>query len=762
MRHFKLYLNLLLLSTIGFVSCQDNFDRPPVMVPEAAHIGKVNTTILELKNKYWSDDKNCIDTIGLTAAGDSMVIKGRVVSSDAAGNIYKNLVIQDETAALTLSINGTSLYNTYRIGQEIVLPVTDLFIGKYNNLQQLGYPDYSASYGWQATFMPLALFQSKVELNGLPDASKIDTLTVKLSELATTPEGLQKMQSQLVRLDNVFFTEADGTAVFAPNSTNTSRTLQDEEGNTLVVRNSGYANFKNDILPLGTGSVVGILSYYGSAWQLLLRDTDDCIGFSTDTKGTADNPYDITRAIELQGTGKTGWMSGYLVGAVAPEVTSVTSNSDVEWTAPTTLANTIVIGETATTKDISKCIVVQLSEGTALRSDANLKDNPKALGTAIKIKGSFSNVLGTYGLVTTGASSDYKMDYVGGGVKSLSEDFSSTSIPATWSNVQVQGTKAWYVTTYNSNSYAAMTGYKGTAPFDSWLITPALDVDGAESKVLSFKSQVNGYSSTTTTMKAYVLSSADPATATRTELNCKWATAPASGYSDWVESGSIDLSGFSGTIFIGFQYAATTDANYATWCIDDVVFGTNSGTGGGDSGDKGETISATQDDFETMNSGAAVAYYGTYTSTHGWKATNCNVLSGGAADANPVFTFIGYKTGSTTQYAFAPTLNGKTVSVGTLVSPTFSGGCKTLTFSYGQPYSESNGVSFRVDIKQDGNVVKTETITEKTTKTTAYTKTITVDVTGNFSIEFTNLSPSSISDSNKDRVCIWNVNWTKP
>lgn len=761
MRHFKLYLNLLLLLAIGFVSCQDNFDRPPVVVPVAPHADKVNTTILELKNKYWSDDKNCIDTIKLAASGDSMVIKGRVISSDAAGNIYKNLVIQDESAAITLSINGTSLYNTYRIGQEIVLPVTDLFIGKYNNLQQLGYPDFSEKFGWQATFMPLALFQSHAELNGLPDASKIDTLTVKLSELPTNPEGLQKWQSQLVRLDNVFFPEADGKAEFAPNSTNTSRTLQDDAGNTVIVRNSGYANFKNDILPLGTGSVVGILSYYGSAWQLMLRDTDDCIGFSTDTKGTKDNPYDMTRAIELQGTGKIGWMSGYLVGAVAPEVTAVSGNDDIEWKAPTTLANTIVIGATKDTKDINQCVIVELAEGSALRNAANLKDNAKAYGTEIKIKGEFKNVMGKYGVVCGGASDSFVMAYVGGGVTSLKEDFNGGAIPSNWGNVQLQGNKNWFAKTFNNNTYASMTGYNGTAPFDSWLITPALDVDGAAKKVLSFKSQVNGYGSKTTTMKVFALSSADPATATRTELKCNWPTAPASGYSDWVESGAIDLSAFKGSIFIGFQFAATKDDNYATWCIDDVVFGEDSGTSGGDTPNPPAVTLATQDDFETMNNGASIGTYGTYTSKSGWTAKNCNVLIGSTQNANPEFIFIGYKTGSTTQYAFAPCLNGKTTVVGTLVSPTLADGCKTLTFSYGQPYTESNGVSFRIDIKQNGTVVKSETVTEKTEKMKAYTKTITVNVTGEFSIEFTNLSPSNASDKNKDRVCIWNVNWTK-
>ena len=145
MRHFKLYLSLLMIMALGMMSCQDDFDRPPLVVPHAAHTA--NMTLLELKEKYWNDGRNYIDTIKLKEDGDSIYISGRVISSDQSGNIYKSLVIQDETCALAISLNGNSLYTTYRPGQEVVISATDLFIGAYNSLQQLGYPDYSASYG---------------------------------------------------------------------------------------------------------------------------------------------------------------------------------------------------------------------------------------------------------------------------------------------------------------------------------------------------------------------------------------------------------------------------------------------------------------------------------------------------------------------------------------------------------------------------------------------------------------------------------------
>ena len=154
---------------------------------------------------------------------------------------------------------------------------------------------------------------------------------------------------------------------------------------------------------------------------------------------------------------------------------------------------------------------------------------------------------------------------------SLNENFdTSTSIPAGWTQSQVAGNKAWYVPSYNGNNFAAMTGFKGKGPFDQWLISPAIDMSKVIKKVLSFDTQVNRYGSTQSALKVFVLTTADPATAKATQLNANLATAPASGYSDWANSGELDLSAFSGIIYIGFEYTSPVADNYATWCVDNV------------------------------------------------------------------------------------------------------------------------------------------------------------------------------------------------
>ena len=56
----------------------------------------------------------------------------------------------------------------------------------------------------------------------------------------------------------------------------------------------------------------------------------------------------------------------------------------------------------------------------------------------------------------------------------------------------------------------------------------------------------------------------------KTKLDPVLAEAPADGYSSWKASGSINLASVKGKFYIGWRYTATTDANYATWCVDNI------------------------------------------------------------------------------------------------------------------------------------------------------------------------------------------------
>lgn len=392
----KSYIASLLLLSGVFVACDDDMVTPPTYIPQATITA--NTTIAELKAAYWKDADNYVTQIGTNSDGNHIVISGRVISNDEAGNIYKSLVIQDETGALSFSINQGDLYEeAYRVGQEIVVDLTNAYIGKYSGLQQIGAPgEYNGTP--QADRMEFVDFQEMAQFNGMPKITEIDTIATTLEYLNSVKNSsvdLQLLQSQLIRIDEVSFTEG-GKATFADASGTTNRTLVDKNGNSIIVRNSNYSTFASDTLPAGTGSVVGILSYFSSAgWQLLLRDTDDCIDFagasvapeipSTGGNGKAETPYGVVDV--LAGTTATSvWVTGYIVGWIDTtgdnfEVSATTAT----FSAPATINTNLLLAASADEKNVANCIPVQLPSGS-VRSDLNLVDNPDNLGKQVCLK----------------------------------------------------------------------------------------------------------------------------------------------------------------------------------------------------------------------------------------------------------------------------------------------------------------------------------------------------------------------------------------
>lgn len=426
MKRLKYIIGLVSLSVAaGFTSCQDDFDdrKPDFEIPQATMTA--NTTILELKQAYWQDDLNYVSEVGTKENGDHYIVSGRIVSSDRAGNVYKKIIIDDGTAALPLSINYNSLYNEWRVGQEIVLDVTGMYFGKYCGCQQLGYPDvYEKTDVEQTSFMPYEFFLEHVEKNGLPEPEKVDTLLIrKFSDIPVSPTELPAFQSRLVRFNNVSFEEG-GQSTFAVYKVNTNKILKDADGQTLTVRTSGYATFRDEVLPEGNGDVVALLDFYqtsadsdSSPWQLTIIDRNGVMNFGNPTMlpGDQDNPYTVAQVIELEATGESdhAWMTGYIVGAVAPEVTEVTSDSDIEWGSDVVLANTLVIGPDAGCKDYSKCVVISLPQDTPLRELGNLRDNPSNYGKQIWLYGVFEKYMGTWGITgNSGAASQFVIEGV--------------------------------------------------------------------------------------------------------------------------------------------------------------------------------------------------------------------------------------------------------------------------------------------------------------------------------------------------------------
>ncbi len=164
-------------------------------------------------------------------------------------------------------------------------------------------------------------------------------------------------------------------------------------------------------------------------------------------------------------------------------------------------------------------------------------------------------------------------------------------------------------------------------------------------------------------------------------------------------------------------------------------------------------LTAKSDDFGTLTNSSS---YGTFTTVNGWVGENCAVQSGGSGDSNPVFESL---LGSDASVK-GLTMNGKTSAVGKITSPVLPNGCGTLSLNYGYCFSEANGVSFKVEIMQNGSAVQSYDVVDKSlAKLAKGSWSQEVNVTGDFQIVITNNSPSA-STSNKDRYTIFNIAWT--
>lgn len=572
-------------ASTAMTSCDDNFERPPMVVPVATI--EANTTIDQLKTDFFqAGQNNYAVEIGNRADGSHYIIEGYVTSSDEAGNYFKQIVIQDETSAIQIGVDAYDLYLSYQMGQKVVIDVTGLYIGAYGSLMQLG----AAPTSGYPSRISTEVFAAHAQRDGLagspaaPSPEVVSLATLK-SVSTTSTEGLA-MQNRIITIDGVTFSNAGKQTLSTSGSNGVSQQFGNADGSAILYT-SGYSDFYNYYCPTGTGSVTGILSCYNATWQIRLISIDGLQGFDELVKepenggdqpggptvgdGTEEKPYTVA---DVQGgaTGTDKWVKGYIVGWIDGKSLDDGAKFDA---SNVSVETNILIAASKDANTVAAVVPVQLPAGD-VRTALNLKAHPDNLGKEVMLKGSLEAYFGVPGVKSVSA---YKIDGNGGGdnpvgpvdpVASLTQDFEGGSVPAGWSQVQVAGNKSWYVTSFQDNYYIAMTGYKGTAPFDQYLITPPIDMSKATDKVLSFDSEVNGYGSKTSSLDVYVITDPAKPAENATKLTVKLPTAPASGYSDWMSSGQVDLSSFSGIVYIAFRYSATSDANYATWCVDNV------------------------------------------------------------------------------------------------------------------------------------------------------------------------------------------------
>lgn len=260
----QLIIALVALIGLTFASCERKYDAPLLTEPKVEIGEEGMITIAKYKEKFAN-----VPAEGKMIEED-FAIRAVVVGNDISGNIYKQIYVEDATGGLSIGIDQNNIANDYPVGQEVVIKLQGLAATSYGGAIQLGMDNKNP----KNTRIPYEIAKQHLLKNKWPDAKKAMPKVTTIGALTDAIVGT------LIQLEDVYF-EKGGELNYADQELNAvNRILKDKSGKSLYVRNSKYATFANDKLPKGNGTVVGILSKFGSDYQLFLRSADDCFGFS--------------------------------------------------------------------------------------------------------------------------------------------------------------------------------------------------------------------------------------------------------------------------------------------------------------------------------------------------------------------------------------------------------------------------------------------------------------------------------------------------
>ena len=569
---------------------------------------KPNTTITDLKAMYSGDRVQIMDTV---------VIEGTVTATDESGNFYKTLVIQDDFGGIELKINDYDLYSTFPVGQKIYVNCQMLYLDSYADVIQLGsvYEEDGEEKFGGIQSEDLGYHVEKVS-GGIP----VQPTVISINEMSREKIGM------LVQLNGVEFASSELGMTYAESSSSGNRTLVDCDLNSTIVRTSNYADFATETLAEGNGQFVGILSAYYDSYQLYIRSLSDLnlTGERCDQSGGEVIPpvdfvdEDFSGVEDFENVNLPGWTNLLKSGnrlwqgksfdgdkyvqatgynsdlddmetwLITPPVINTSGdkvltfmNAQAFWAHGSNdpmvvLASTDYDGsnfETATWTELSGNMAGSSDDNYAWveSGEIDLSSFTGNVCIAFKYHGSDteSTSIQIDNVVIKGESGGND------GVTSIDEDFEDhedfdpINIPG-WLNVAVEGGRTWQAKQFDNNVYAQATAYNSGEVNETWMITPKINLDGMDNPIFEFdNAQAYWDHDGLTVLISTDFNGSDVTGATWSELDANLAGSSTPDH-EWVFSGKIDISGYSGQAYIGFRYIGEDGSEDTSYRIDNV------------------------------------------------------------------------------------------------------------------------------------------------------------------------------------------------
>ncbi len=261
---FVLFLPFLLISCAS-----DEFELDELEPASAVSMG-INTDLDAVLGAFYQNPE------GISTFQQELVVEAYVVSSDEAGNFYKELVVQDKPenplAGVTIKLNMNSYFQFYNFGRKVFISLKGLSIGNVNGVPALGIAN-----GKQIENIP----QSRISahLTRSSEVAEIIPLKVEAAQFNDRWENI------FVRLENVQFSKLlvnpANPFTFAGEDNDEydgERLVESCVGDfPFVLSTSTYADFGKFRLPTGSGSLQGVLTrdFYDDFYTIYLNSPAD-------------------------------------------------------------------------------------------------------------------------------------------------------------------------------------------------------------------------------------------------------------------------------------------------------------------------------------------------------------------------------------------------------------------------------------------------------------------------------------------------------
>ena len=187
LKYLKLALFALVIG-LSVTSCMDDDWTDPT--GEVAPFGNNQlqetnvVNIADLKSKYSALLKDKVnDTVRIA---DGVQIKARVTGNDISGNIYNQIMLEDATGGIVISVAQGGMCGQLPIGQEVLIDLGGLYYGAYRTQPQIGVPytDFKKNQTYPSRISRTE-WQTRFKILGKADASLVVPHVFETSEIST-------------------------------------------------------------------------------------------------------------------------------------------------------------------------------------------------------------------------------------------------------------------------------------------------------------------------------------------------------------------------------------------------------------------------------------------------------------------------------------------------------------------------------------------------------------------------------------------------